>query len=774
MRLISVAVPVPALGLLTYAVPDRLVWPPSGARVVVPLGPRQLTGIVLGEGEPLDPSVEVREVIEVLDATPFVPPDVVSLARWVADYYLAGPGAALAAAVPPHGLTARVDAFKTMRVARLTDRGRDLLARLVAPRCIDSKDADVPRLGTRQREALHVLAAHLDGMSTPELAERGVPASTLSRLWAMQLIAIADARVDRDPFAANRHAAAPGVEPGPRRLMEDQQRAFETLSALAETGQFRTALLHGVTGSGKTELYLRLAERVRARGRGVLVLVPEIALTPQVAALFRRRFGSQVAIQHSGLSDGERHDQWHRIRRGDVDVVVGTRSAVFTPVADPGLIVVDEEHDTSYKQEDTPRYHGRDVAVMRGKLSGALVVLGSATPSMESFANARAGRYTLVSMSRRVLDRPMAEVSIVNMREEMAEEPEVVLSRPLVEGLGRRLQAGEQAVILLNRRGYATAMFCRQCGHTLECPNCSVSLTVHRGRGDRTTKHAVANAGGVPPAEDRRGWRARCHYCNHVRPVPSTCPQCAAPYLEHVGFGTERIEAEVHRHFPEARVARVDRDTVRRKGSLVDVLGRFGRREVDVLVGTQMIAKGHDFPHVTLVGVVSADVGLGLADFRAAERTFQLLTQVAGRSGRGTTPGEAIVQTLFPTHYSIRLACTQDYPSFFDKETAYRLAMRYPPHVAMVNVVTKGRTFDEAMQAAQSLAAALRGAERRGFVLLGPAPAPLTKLRGEHRAQFFLKGVNRTAMREALRAALDAAPQLARRASVDVDPVTML
>ena len=306
--------------------------------------------------------------------------------------------------------------------------------------------------------------------------------------------------------------------------MEDQQRAFETLSALAETGQFRTALLHGVTGSGKTELYLRLAERVRARGRGVLVLVPEIALTPQVAALFRRRFGSQVAIQHSGLSDGERHDQWHRIRRGDVDVVVGTRSAVFTPVADPGLIVVDEEHDTSYKQEDTPRYHGRDVAVMRGKLSGALVVLGSATPSMESFANARAGRYTLVSMSRRVLDRPMAEVSIVNMREEMAEEPEVVLSRPLVEGLGRRLQAGEQAVILLNRRGYATAMFCRQCGHTLECPNCSVSLTVHRGRGDRTTKHAVANAGGVPPAEDRRGWRARCHYCNHVRPVPRYLP----------------------------------------------------------------------------------------------------------------------------------------------------------------------------------------------------------------------------------------------------------
>jgi primosomal protein N' (replication factor Y) len=362
------------------------------------------------------------------------------------------------------------------------------------------------------------------------------------------------------------------------------------------------------------------------------------------------------------------------------------------------------------------------------------------------------------------------------MREEMAEEPDAVLSRPLVESLGRRLQTGEQAVILLNRRGYATSMFCRQCGHTLDCPNCSVSLTVHRrnvtGTGTVTRQTAAETA--TSGREDRRGWRARCHYCNYVRPVPALCPQCAAPYLEHVGFGTERIEADVRRFFPDARVARVDRDTVRRKGSLVDMLARFGRREVDVLVGTQMIAKGHDFPHVTLVGVISADVGLGLADFRAAERTFQLLTQVAGRAGRGTTAGEAIVQTLFPTHYSIRLACTQDYVAFFDKETAYRLAMRYPPHVAMVNVVVKGPTFDAAMEAARSLAAAVRGGERRGFVLLGPAPAPLTKLRGEHRAQFFLKGRSRAAMRDALGAALQAAPQLARRVVVDVDPVTVL
>ena len=505
------------------------------------------------------------------------------------------------------------------------------------------------------------------------------------------------------------------------------------------------------------------------------MLVPEIALTPQVAALFRRRFGSHVAIQHSGLSDGERHDQWHRIRRGDVDVVVGTRSAVFTPVADPGLIVVDEEHDTSYKQEDTPRYHGRDVAVMRGKLSGALVVLGSATPSMESFANARAGRYTLVSMSRRVLDRPMAEVSIVNMREEMAEEPEVVLSRPLVEGLGRRLQAGgaggDPAQPPWVRHRHVLPSVRPHAGvPQLQC----VPDGASRGRGDRTTKHVVGNAGGMPPPEDRRGWRARCHYCNHVRPVPNTCPQCAAPYLEHVGFGTERIEAEVHRHFPEARVARVDRDTVRRKGSLVDVLGRFGRREVDVLVGTQMIAKGHDFPHVTLVGVVSADVGLGLADFRAAERTFQLLTQVAGRSGRGTTPGEAIVQTLFPTHYSIRLACTQDYPSFFDKETAYRLAMRYPPHVAMVNVVTKAPYLRRGHAGGAEPG---RGTPRGRAPWIRPARAgPGAAHRASRRASRAVLPQGSEPHRDARGAARRARrrTRLTRRASVDVDPVTML
>jgi primosomal protein N' (replication factor Y) len=767
-RLVSVAVPVPALGLLTYSIPDGQAVPPPGARVVVPLGTRRLTGIVLGEATPPDERVTLKDIIKVLDPDAFVPPDVVAITTWVADYYLAGPGAALSAALPPHGLTSRVDAFKTLRVATLTAQGLDAIDRLVGPRCISPDDIGAPRLGRRQQEALRLLAGRPSGVPAPELAERGIPGSALTRLRTLGLVSLRTDRVDRDPFEDNRHApdAAPGAG-DPKGLTVEQQAAFETLDTLARSQAFRVALVHGVTGSGKTELYLRLADTVRAAGRGVLILVPEIALTPQVASLFRARFGSHVAIQHSGLSDGERHDQWHRIRRGDVDVVIGTRSAVFAPLRRPGLIVVDEEHDTSYKQDESPRYHGRDVAVVRGQQAGALVVLGSATPSLESYANARAGRYTLITMDRRVLDRPLADVGVVNMREELAESgPDVVLSRVLVEGLTARLAAREQAVILLNRRGLATALLCRQCGHTLECPNCSVSLTVH-GRGG---KRAETSDG----REDRRSWRARCHYCNYFRIVPAACPQCAAPYLELIGFGTERVEAEILSRFPDARVARVDRDTVRKRGSLVDVLSRFARRELDILVGTQMIAKGHDFPDVTLVGVISADVGLGVADFRAAERTFQLLTQVAGRAGRGERRGEAIVQTLFPDHYSIRLACTQDYRAFFEKEVAFRRAMRYPPQIAMVNVVVRAATFDQAMEGASVLAEAARRAAASAFAVLGPAPAPIARLRGEHRAQFFLKGTNRRAMREAIREAMARHPALARKASVDVDPVSML
>ncbi len=479
-------------------------------------------------------------------------------------------------------------------------------------------------------------------------------------------------------------------------------------------------------------------------------MVPEIALTPAATGVFRAHFGSRVAIQHSGLSAGERHDQWQRIRRGDVDVVVGTRSAVFTPLESIGLIVVDEEHDSSYKQDELPRYHGRDVAVVRGRMEQALVVLGSATPSLESAANAQAGRYDLVKLTRRVLNRPLASVRIVDMRKEYAAGgPDVTISAPLKAAIEDRLAKREQVVVLLNRRGFATVIFCRQCGASMECPHCSVVLTYHRA-----------------------ARRVRCHYCNYSAAVPRKCGACGGEYLEQSGIGTERLEADVRAAFPGARVARVDRDTVRRKGAIARVLRDVAAGAIDIVVGTQMIAKGHDFPAVTLVGVVSADVGLGLADFRASERTFQLLTQVVGRAGRGTTPGEAIVQTLYPDHYSVRAAADQDYAAFFAREMEFREKLHYPPAVGLINVVVRGSTLDRALTDAAELAKYVRHHGPHGRVL-GPAPAALSKIKDEFRAQFFIKGTHRKGMREAIVAALEARPELKRRTIVDVDPTSV-
>ena len=571
-----------------------------------------------------------------------------------------------------------------------------------------------------QRRALELLAGTPHGIATPQLAAQRIGSDLIARLVARGLVSVRHDRVDRDPFSAASFEASPS-EPG-RRLTGEQAAALDRLRRLADEQVFRVALLHGVTGSGKTELYIRLSAAVRDAGRRVLMLVPEIALTPAAASLFRQAFGAQVAILHSGLSDGERHDEWQRIRRGEVHVVIGTRSAVFAPLERVGLIVVDEEHDGSYKQEESPRYHGRDVAIVRAQREQALVVLASATPSLESYHNAMAGRYERIVLERRVQDRPLPSVTVVDMREEYAAAgPDVVLSRALADAIGGRVARAEQALVLLNRRGFATAVFCRQCAGTLDCPNCSVSLVVH-GEGSAR--------------------RTRCHYCNYSVRVPARCPLCAGPYLEQTGFGTERVEAEIRRAWPAARVARLDRDAVRRKGALAALLTRFRRGEIDVLVGTQMIAKGHDFPRVTLVGVVSADVGLGMADFRASERTFQLLTQVAGRAGRGDQAGEAIIQTLYPDHYSIQLACRQDYVAFYERELEFRRRMRYPPLVALINTIVRGRTFAGAMDDAADIVQRLRDdADRQGLRILGPAPAPLGKLRGEYRAPVAAQGL---------------------------------
>ena len=745
--LISVAVPVPFLDLLTYNVPESVAVPPIGARVRVPVGARTLTGCVVRHDALVEDGTDVKDIAEAVDREPLLPPSIVELCRWVADYYVAGIGDALAVAMPP-GARGKANAFRKQRIATFSVMGSEG-GRGLTP---------------KQGAALQILSAAPAGLPTSELRERGVTAAVLAGLVRRGLVVVRDERDDRDPFE---RAAMTDVAPdADRELTDEQQRAADDLFALADAAEFRVALLHGVTGSGKTEIYLRLADRVRRSGRQVLLMVPEIALTPSMAALVRGAFGDRVAIQHSALSVGERHDQWHRIRRGEIDVVVGTRSAVFTPLDRLGLIVVDEEHDASYKQEETPRYQGRDVAIMRASREHALVVLGSATPSMESYHNAVTGKYTRIALGRRVLDRPLAAVRLVNMRTEYADEgPEVVISRDLAAAIGERLARGDQALVLLNRRGYSTAVFCRQCGDTFECPNCSVSLTVHRART------------GLPRASEasRGGWRARCHYCNYSVLVPTACRKCAAPYLEHAGFGTERIEEHLRERFPDARIGRVDRDSVRRKGALTQILLKFASRELDVLVGTQMIAKGHDFPGVTLVGVISADVGLGLADFRASERTFQLLTQVAGRAGRGERRGEAIVQTLYPEHYSIQLACRQDYPAFFEREVVYRRGMRYPPFFALINGVVRGRTFDDAIQQAREIVRRLEPATAAGrFTVLGPAPAPLVRLRGEHRVQFFLKGTRRADMRNALLQVVAAMPEIRRRLTIDVDPLSVL
>lgn len=680
-----------------------------------------------------------------------MPEHIVDLAMWVSEYYACGPGEAIALGMPPGSRIGRVSAFRTVRVATLTEKGSGVFSRDLAPAHPDM--TPFPSLSAKQRDVIEALRAAPAGLPLPELQARGIGSETVSRLAKRGLVSLRLVRVERNPLDGPWSVRQVN---GARALTDEQAAALEHLTGLADRERFSVALVHGVTGSGKTEIYRRLAERVCARGRTALVLVPEIGLTPGIVAAFRSTFGDRLAIQHSGLSDGERHDQWHRIRRGEVSVVIGTRSAVLSPLLEVGLIVVDEEHDHSYKQDETPRYHGRDVAVVRGKREDALVVLGSATPSMESHWHATTGRYELVTLERRVHDRPLAQVRIVNMRDEYARDgPDVIVSAPLTAAIAERLERHEQVLLLLNRRGYATTVFCRQCAGTIECPNCSVSLIVHQR---------------IP--------KARCHYCNYARAVPKACPRCAAPYLMLTGFGTERVEAEVAAAFPLAHTGRLDRDVARRKGAISETLERFAKAEIDVLVGTQMIAKGHDFPRVTLVGVISADVGLGLADFRAAERTFQLLTQVVGRAGRGELAGEAIVQTLYPDHYSVQLACQQDYAAFFRRELAFRKAMRYPPVTALINAIVRSPTLGAAMVAAGDLVGRVRekATRSKSFIVLGPAPAPLVRLRGDHRAQFFLKGDprHRVEMRESIVAALAERPDLKKLVTIDVDPVSVL
>jgi len=512
----------------------------------------------------------------------------------------------------------------------------------------------------------------------------------------------------------------------------------------------RPILIHGVTASGKTEIYLEAIRYVRQRGLGAVVLVPEIALASQVVELIAQRFGTEVALLHSALSSGERYDEWQRVLEGEATVAVGARSAVFAPMHRLGLIVVDEEHEAAYKQENTPQYHARDVAIERARRSGATVVLGSATPSLETYHEACSGRYRLVTLGKRATGAALPQVAVVDMRREYKRGP-VLFSELLLQELRARLAKGEQALLFLNRRGYSAFVLCRDCGHVATCPNCAVSLTYHSS-----------------------AKQLRCHHCGHAEGVPEACPICGGIRLRGFGLGTERIEQEVRATLPEARVLRMDRDTTARKGAHSQIIRAFRNGEADVLVGTQMIAKGLDFPNVTLVGVVSADTGLHIPDFRASERTFQLLAQVAGRAGRAQAPGLVIVQTFTPEHYAIQCAAEQDYGRFYEAEIVQRRELNYPPFVRIANVVASSEDGDAAQTAVQALAEFLRTVPSPSVEVTGPAPAPIPILKREHRWHLIVRSGDRSALVGALRDALHRLPHSARSLlTVDMDPITL-
>ncbi|HKB07995.1 MAG TPA: primosomal protein N', partial [Candidatus Polarisedimenticolia bacterium] len=545
-----------------------------------------------------------------------------------------------------------------------------------------------------------------------------------------------------------------------RRLQEviptpAQVESIEAILGALEPRRFASFLLHGVTGSGKTEVYLRAIEAAVASGRRALYLVPEIGLTPLLARRMRSRFGEVLALLHSGLTEGERYDEWRRIRDGRVDVVLGARSAVFAPIPDLGLIVVDEEHDASYKQEEHPRYNARDLAIMRGKQAAAAVILGSATPSVESYFQAGRGRHRLLLLPGRIGSAGLPRVERVDMRLEFREVGgESILSRRLLTALRDRLRSSEQSLVLLNRRGFSTFVLCRACGAQIQCRQCSIPMTLHL-----------------------RQRRLRCHYCDESQPVPSVCPSCRSADLHFGGTGTERLEEVLRSALPEARIERLDRDTARGRGAVEDLLTRVERGEVDILLGTQMIAKGHDFPNVTLVGVLAADALLGMPDFRAGERAFQLLSQVAGRSGRGERPGEVIVQAYDVEHHAIRFACEHDYTGFAKRELAYRRAMNYPPYTALAVLLVKDRVLDRARERAGRVARALASLAGRRVQVLGPAPAPLERLRGDYRVQVLVKAPNRRDMQAVLAELLPllGGPQLrANDLVIDVDPTSTL
>lgn len=809
--IIEVAPALPISKTFHYLVPAVLqenIRP--GLRVLVPVGSRRITGYVLGTAASSDRR-ELKEILEVLDECPLFPPSLLPLFEWMARYYHHPLGKVIEAALPAglnvssrrlltltetgrEALKEGIDSLEILSILRLFPRdkaipasamekdlpraGRHLIPALLDKGLLEWKEV-VGRPRTRLKEE------QLVGLTgkTPEkplnhpeeavvtyLREQGplplkefqaagkCKIGTLRKLEKCGLISFSRAIAYRDPVSTEILWYK-----RPSALTAEQEQSLKSITEVLSRSEFSTQVLHGVTGSGKTEVYLGAVEAALAQGKDSIVLAPEIALTAYLEAAFISRFGDKVAILHSALSPGERLDQWMRIVERKAQIAIGARSAVFAPFSSLGLIVVDEEHDSSYKQEDKLRYQGRDVAVMRARLERAVAVLGSATPSIQSMFNARCGRYRYLSLTKRIEERPLPQVQVVDMRQTESRNRDYknIFCQELLQAIGENLRKREQTLIFLNRRGFSPSLQCTACGHVLTCPNCSVSLTHHLSEQNLL-----------------------CHYCGYSVPALPTCPACKGSDVKHVGWGTERIESELKRLFPEAHIARMDRDTTTRKRAHHAILRAIQKRQIDILVGTQMVTKGHHFPHITLVGVVSADLSLNRPDFRAAEKTFQLLAQVAGRAGRGEIPGKVFIQTYNPDHYSIRRARDHDFLGYYEEEIALRQVLRYPPLVRLISLLcesnSQAKANDYALETGRRAGTLLKGNKDwlQAVEVFGPAPAPLLKIRGKFRYQILLKGLKVEPLHTFINCLLKDLkahlPISGVKLVVDVDPESML
>ena len=811
----NVALPVPLRNTFTYGIPEELraqVTP--GARVLVPFRKKSLVGVVVEMVESPPAETMIRDVAKALDLIPALMPRLLELGHWIAGYYLAPIGEVFRAMLPPvTELAAKreillTDAGKTLAIDLkqgkfLTDlsgveaeflqklvekkgvlpfaaaskagigleslqrlqrrgyvqiqetmQGRKRKVQTVVAWKVEEPAANAKPLAEKEERIRTLLETERGALPLPQLLKlAGVSRALIERMLRDGLLESWEEAIDPadDPFDV-------GYEPPAHSLNPAQESAFGAIRARFELGEFGVQLLHGVTGSGKTEVYLRSVQDTLARGKTAIILVPEIALTLWIGRQCRAWFGAQfegVAVLHSALSDVERTREWWRVRNGQARVVVGTRSAVFAPLENLGLVIVDEEQENSFKQEETPRYHGRDVAIVRAKLENAVALLGSATPALETYHNATSGKYELLTMASRVENRSLAAVEIVDLRAEFQQTHQTSpISKILHDGISECLQFQTQALILINRRGYSWSVLCRSCGASVQCANCSISLTYHKNRN-----------------------RLECHYCGYTQAVPKTCPKCDSKFIYFFGEGSEHLEERLRKEFPGARIARLDRDTVRTKQQYQETLGAFAGGALDILVGTQMLAKGHDFQRVTLVGVISADSSLSMPDFRAAERTFQLLTQVAGRAGRGELPGRVLIQTYYPEHYAIQDAVRQDYLAFYERELHYRRMMAYPPFTSLANVIVRDVNLEKAIRWSRQLSEYFARSDGKGIRVLGPASAPLARLKKEHRFQFLLKSPKRSVITKLLSGAMsfcDAKEIPQTAVLVDMDPLSLL